>query len=112
RFPTDLLNTTICGTVDFLPSSNQGASALTYELAEISALEAINGAGFAVDNFGGPLFLASPPVEMDWHDRFSLYDSANLDLPPYERLLAAAREQLRSDTFESTQFGAIADRLS
>jgi len=112
RFPTDHLNTTICGTVDFLPSSNKGASALTYELAELSALEAISGSGLSTNDFGGPLFLASPPVELDWRDRFSLYDSANHDLPPYERLLAVAREQLRSETFESTQFGAIADRLS
>src|SRR5690606_32871972 len=98
--------------VDFLPTSDKGASALTYELAELSGLEAITGAGLPVDDFAGPLFLASPPVEMDWHDRFSLYDSADLNLPPYERLLAVAREQLRGDTFESTQFGAIADRLS
>ena len=94
------------------PSSNKGASALTYELAELSALEAISGSGLSTNDFGGPLFLASPPVELDWRDRFSLYDSANHDLPPYERLLAVAREQLRSETFESTQFGAIADRLS
>ena len=112
RFPTDHLNTTICGTVDFLGSSNKGASALTFELAEHSGVEAITGAGLNTKDFGGPLFLASPPVEMDWHDRLALYDTANLDLPVYERLLAAAREQLRKETFEASQFGAIADRLA
>ena len=30
RFPTEHLNTTISGMVDFLPSSTRGASALTY----------------------------------------------------------------------------------
>jgi 3-oxoacyl-[acyl-carrier-protein] synthase II len=112
RFPTDHLNTTISGTVDFLDSSNKGASALTFELAEHSGVEAIAGAGLNAKDFGGPLFLASPPVEMDWHDRLALYDTANLDLPVYERLLAAAREQLRKETFEASQFGAIADRLA
>ncbi|MEO3385634.1 beta-ketoacyl-ACP synthase [Mesorhizobium sp. CAU 1741] len=112
RFPTDHLNTTIAGTVDFLSSSNKGASALTYELAELAADEAIVGAGFDTGDFTGPLFLASPPVEMDWHDRLALYETADLELPVYERLLAAAREQLRLETFEASQFGAIADRLA
>ncbi len=112
RFPTDHLNTTIAGTVDFLASSNKGASALTYELAELAALEAITGSSLNVSDFAGPLFLASPPIELDWHDRLSLYDTADLTLPVYERLLAAAREHMRSETFEASQFGSIADRLS
>ena len=112
RFPTDHLNTTIAGTVDFLSSSNRGASALTYELAEITAREAVGHAGLNVGDFAGPLFLASPPVELDWHERLALYDAADLELPVYERLLAAAREQLKHETFEASQFGAIADQLA
>ena len=112
RFPVDHLATTIAGTVDFLASSNKGASALTYELSELTALEAISGAGLNVDDFSGPLMLASPPVELDWHDRFRLYDEADLDLPEYERLLAAAREHPDSRTHDSMQFGFIADRLA
>src|SRR5690554_3618152 len=60
RFPTDHLNTTISGTVDFLDTSNKGASALTFELAEHSGVEAITGSGLNTKDFGGPLFLASP----------------------------------------------------
>lgn len=112
RFPTDHLSTTISGTVDFLASSNKGASALTYELAELAAREAISGASLNANDFAGPLFLASPPIELDWHERLSLYDTADLTQPVYERLLAAAREHMRSDTFEASQFGSIADRLS
>ena len=74
RFPVDHLNTRISGMVDFLPSSTKGASALTYELAETAAQEAVAEAGFASGDFDGPLFLASPPVELDWRDRFALYD--------------------------------------
>ena len=75
RFPTDHLNTRIAGTVDFLKSSSEGAMPLTYELAETAALEAIAEAGLDDKDFGGPLFLASPPVELDWKQRFALYGS-------------------------------------
>jgi len=112
RFPVDHLNTTISGTVDYLKSSDRGASALTYELADLSATEAVSGAGIDIGRFGGPLFLASPPVEMDWHERLALYDRADLDKPEYERLLAAARDAVEADRFEATQFGYIADRLA
>lgn len=111
RFPVDHLNTRISGTVDFLPSSSQGASPLTYELAETAAREAVAEAGLDSGDFGGPLFLASPPVELDWADRFSLYNSDKQDAGA-ERLLRVARALKELDIFETTQFGSIADRLA
>ena len=77
RFPTDCLNTRISGTVDFLDSSSKGATALTYELAETAAREAIGEANLPSTDFGGPLFLAAPPVELDWADRFKLYTAGH-----------------------------------
>ena len=68
RFPVDHLNTRIAGTVDYLPSSKKGSSALTYELAETAAQEAVAEAGVDTSDFDGPLFLASPPVELDWSE--------------------------------------------
>jgi 3-oxoacyl-[acyl-carrier-protein] synthase II len=112
RFPVEHLATTISGMVDFLPSSDRGAGALTHELAETSALEAMAGAKLDTTNFAGPLFLATPPVELDWRDRFGLYGEADLDLPEYERLLVSAREHLDETVWDSTQFGTIADRLA
>ncbi|MER9629529.1 MULTISPECIES: beta-ketoacyl-ACP synthase [unclassified Mesorhizobium] len=117
RFPVDHLNTRISGMVDFLPSSSKGASLLTYELAETAAQEAMSEAGLDAGDFGGPLFLASPPVELDWSERFSLY---NFDTPNNsdrhdtgaERLLRVARGLRELDIFETTQFGSIADRLA
>ena len=111
RFPIDHLNTRIAGTVDFLPSSDRGAAALTYELAETAAREALEEAGFPNSHFAGPLFLASPPVEMDWSDRFGLYNSVK-GPDGNERLLAVARTLKTQDIFETTQFGSIADRLA
>ena len=111
RFPVDHLNTRISGMVDFLPSSSKGASALTYELAETAAVEAIEESGLSLDDFGGPLFLASPPVELDWHDRLALYKGGDNE-DASERLLEVARSLNASDMFDSSQFGFIADRLA
>ncbi|CAM5380892.1 3-oxoacyl-[acyl-carrier-protein] synthase II [Aquamicrobium terrae] len=111
RFPVEHLNTRIAGTVDFLASSSKGASALTYELAETSAEEAIAEAGLDLEDFGGPLFLASPPVELDWHDRLALYKGGTNE-DASARLLEVARSQDSLDMFDTSQFGFIADRLA
>jgi len=111
RFPTDHLNTTICGTVDFLASSSKGATALTYELAETAAREAIGESGLPLEDFGGPLFLASPPVELDWADRFSLYAPGHKGTAT-DTVLEIARGLNSQDIFETAQFGTIADRLA
>jgi len=110
RFPVEHLNTRIAGTVDFLDSSSKGASALTYELAETAAEEAIAEAGLDLEDFGGPLFLASPPVELDWHDRLALYKGGdNAAISPACWKWAQPQFARHVDT---SQFGFVADRLA
>ena len=111
RFPIDHLSTTISGMVDFLDSSSSGPSALTYELAETSALEAIAQSGLEAGDFQGPLFLAAPPVELSWSSRLGLYAAAEQE-EGYKRLLEAARRQNANGLFDAVQFGTIAGRLS
>jgi 3-oxoacyl-[acyl-carrier-protein] synthase II len=111
RFPTDHMNTRIAGTIEFLKSSDKGATALTYELAETVALEAIAEAGLNDTRFDGPLFLAAPPVELGWQRRFQLYSSSG-EAQGYQRLLAVARGQNTREAFAEAQFGAIAGWLS
>ncbi|MBL8585061.1 MAG: beta-ketoacyl-ACP synthase [Rhizobiaceae bacterium] len=111
RFPVEHLNTRIAGLVDFLGSSNSGPGALTYELAATAARESLAQAGLDGSGFGGPLFLASPPVELDWSERFALYRSSSEE-EGYRRLLAVARGQNHDTFFLNTQFGTIADRLA
>jgi len=111
RFPTDDLRTRICGTVDFLDSSGKGPSALTYEMAETTAIEALAEAGLDHGDFGGPLFLAAPPVELDWSDRFDLYRLGS-GKNGYERLMAGAVKPEAAGYFDTTQFGLVADRLA
>ena len=112
RFPTDHLRTTISGTVDFLPSSAKGASQLTYELAETAAGEAVLEAGIGGSDFGGPLFLAAPPVDLEWRDRFALYTASPASGTASERVRAVARELPSLEIFDSGQYGKIADRLA
>jgi 3-oxoacyl-[acyl-carrier-protein] synthase II len=111
RFPIDHLATTISGMVDFLPESGKGANALTYALANLAAGEAIAESGLPETDFGGPLFLAAPPVELDWQERIALYRAAAHRNGP-ESLVEAAHEGKGGDYFPSSQFASIADRLA
>lgn len=112
RFPTEGLTTKIAGTVDFLPESTIGSSALSEKLAKIAGLEALQQAKIDVAKFGGPLFLAAPPVELDWKSRFEL-DSEDQSGEPasYAKLLATCRARRHEAFYNTTQFGYIAERL-
>ncbi len=111
RFPIEHLNTQISGMVDFLKSSNEGPSPLTYEMAETAAIEALAQSGLDDADFGGPLFLAAPPVELSWKSRLGLYAGAS-EAEGYQRLLAVAGRQNTSEIFDTVQFGTIAGQLS
>lgn len=111
RFPTEQLNTRIAGTVDFLPESGNGATALSFALASAAAEEAIAESGLA-GAFGGPLFLAAPPVELEWQHRFQLeQELAAAGEAGYDRMLEACRAARHDSVFDAVQFGSIADRL-
>ncbi|MBK0020798.1 beta-ketoacyl-ACP synthase [Brucella pseudogrignonensis] len=113
RFPSDNLNTRFAGTVDFLPESEAGASPLSEALARLAGEEALAQSGLSVTNFGGPLFLAAPPVELDWKSRFALDASIKDEGPAsYQLLLEACRRARQDALFNTTQFGYIAERLS
>ena len=113
RFPTDNLNTRFSGTVDFLPESDVGASALSEALARLAGEEALAQSGLSSTDFGGPLFLAAPPVELDWKGRFALDATVKNEGPAsYQLLLEACRRARQDDLFNTTQFGYIAERLS
>ncbi|PHP67477.1 beta-ketoacyl-ACP synthase II [Zhengella mangrovi] len=112
RFPTNDLKTRISGMVDFLASSSDGPGPLTHEMAETTAREAIAQAGLAEDDFGGPLFLAAPPVETEWRHRFELAAAGGTGGTPYQRMLAAARAGKRPDLFSRAMFGTVAERLA
>jgi 3-oxoacyl-[acyl-carrier-protein] synthase II len=72
RFPTDGLKTRIAGTIDYLPPQ-ACAAALTESFAELAAEEAIAQSELGKSGqFPGPLFLAVPPIELDWPQRLEV----------------------------------------
>lgn len=114
RFPTEHLRTTMAGTVDFMTAPGDGSAALTYALAEAATLEALAEAGLDGAGFGGPLFVAAPPVELEWRQRLALdAEGAGLgqDEPGYGRILAAARARPHPEHAGNIHFCTTAMRL-
>ena len=111
RFPTDGLRTRIAGTVDFLPPQSSTA-ALTERFAELAAEEAIAESGIgATGDFPGPLFIAVPPIEVEWTQRIEIAAKAGAnDKVTYSDLLRASPNfAAYHDRF---MIGSVADYLA
>ncbi len=113
RFPIDGLRTTIAGTVDFMGVEPYSGPDLCFEMARSAAQEALDQAGHTTGEFRGPLYLATPPAELEWEQRIALR-KAPLDCSKtgYPRLMAAARTGHFRHVFERYQFASVADRLA
>jgi 3-oxoacyl-[acyl-carrier-protein] synthase II len=114
RFPIDNLRTTIAGTVDFIQIDNSSAPALSETLAISVIDEAVAESGIgSKGNFPGPLFLALPPVEMEWPQRQALAAAAgNNDALNYADLIRAATNGTFKPVFERFLFGSVAENLA
>ena len=114
RFPIEGLRTTIAGVIDFLPLAPFSTPALSETIAagvieEALATAAIGGRG----GFPGPLFLAMPPVELEWPQRRALAAAATTAGPVgYADLLRAAAAGGFADTYERFLFASIGERLA
>jgi len=111
RFPTAGLKTRIAGTIDFLPPQLCSA-ALTECIADLAAEEAIAESGIGARNeFPGPLFLAVPPIELDWPQRLELgaKSGANDKVTYIDLLRAAPRFPAYHQRF---LMGSVADHLA
>ena len=111
RFATDGMKTRIAGTIDYLPPQPCTA-ALTENFANLAAEEAIAQSGVGTPGaFPGPLFLAVPPIEMEWPQRLEVSAAAGAnDKVTYSDLLRV------SDQFpayhERFLFGSVANHLA
>src|SRR5262245_6839845 len=92
RFATDGLKTRVAGTIEFVPFEPMSAPAVSETLADMVAEEAITQAWIgAKADFPGPLFLAVPPIEMEWPQRQDLAKaSGSNDAITYNDLLRAS----------------------
>ncbi len=112
RFPTQGLRTTIAGTVDGLFDGPFAAPELSEKLAALAAEEAVAQAGVGrAGDFPGPLFMAVPPVELEWPHKQELAASANGDVT-YDTLLAEAARHRHRAMHDLFLFGTVADRIA
>ncbi|SEO98977.1 3-oxoacyl-[acyl-carrier-protein] synthase II [Methylobacterium sp. ap11] len=112
RFPTEGLRTRIAGTVDFIAADPMVAPMLSERFAEAAAAEAIGQAGLSGD-FPGALFMAVPPVEIEWPQRQALAEAAvpNGDVT-YADLLRAAESRRFDAWHDLFIFGTVADSIA
>ena len=113
RFPTEGLRTTIGGTIDFVDVDPFNCASFTSEIATRAAREAVEqaGAGRAGD-FPGPLFLAMPPIEMEWPMREKILKSQpRHESADYGDLIASARP-FAGDDREDCLFGSVGEHLA
>jgi 3-oxoacyl-[acyl-carrier-protein] synthase II len=114
RFPIDGLRTTIAGTVDFIHIDDSSAPALSETLAVSVIEEAIAESGIGTKgDFPGPIFLALPPVEMEWPQRQALAAAASAnESVTYDDLLRAAASGRFAPVYERFLFGSVAENLA
>ena len=114
RFPTDGLRTRIAGTVDFIDLDPLSAPLLSERLAELAGGEAVAQSGLGrPGDFPGALFMAVPPVEMEWGQRRELAKaSATSGDISYADLLRAASMGAFRPWHDLFTFGTVADRIA
>ncbi|HEX2020355.1 MAG TPA: beta-ketoacyl-ACP synthase [Aurantimonas sp.] len=114
RFSTEGLRTTISGSVDFMGPEAATSTGLSYAMAEAAGSEAVRMAGLPEDDFAGPLFLAAPPVELEWQHRLGLdrMDEADIEEAGYDRLLQIARRRPDQSIYHLTQCSRISELLA
>jgi 3-oxoacyl-[acyl-carrier-protein] synthase II len=112
RFPTEGLRTTIAGTVDFLFDERFSAPELSEKLATLAADEAVSQSGLGQPgDFPGELFMAVPPVEMEWPQKQELAQTIEGEVD-YDGLLRAASSGAFKPMHELFLFGAVADHIA
>lgn len=111
RFPTDGLKTTIAGTIDTPEGAPYAAYTHSLRIAQAAADEAIRQSGIGTPGrFPGPLYIATPPSELEWPQLSRLYEHADKTTGEgYRRLLAAARTRQFDDLRAHAEFASIAD---
>jgi 3-oxoacyl-[acyl-carrier-protein] synthase II len=100
--------------VDFVTVDEPSAPALSQRLAELVIEEAVAEAGIGrAGDFPGPLFLALPPVEMEWTQRFALAAASGAnDSVTYDDLLRAAGQGGFERYYRRFLFGSVGEALA
>ncbi|SHF68677.1 3-oxoacyl-[acyl-carrier-protein] synthase II [Kaistia soli DSM 19436] len=114
RFPTLHMRTTIAGTVDFLFPDEVRSPVLSERLAHLAAAEAVEQSGIgAPGDFPGMLFMAVPPVEIEWPARRDFFAGTDPEAgDAYDRMIQRVLSLNDPDTYEFALYGCVADRTA
>ncbi|MFN8832023.1 MAG: beta-ketoacyl-ACP synthase [Labrys sp. (in: a-proteobacteria)] len=114
RFQTEGLRTRIGGTVDFVLPDSAPSPDRSYALAELAVAEAIDSARIkGTGHFPGPLFIAVPPVELEWAGRESLSAELPADQPiTYRALSELAAAGRHTEMRSLLLLGGVAERIA
>ena len=114
RFPVGAMRTTIAGTVDFIPVAEPSAPAYSQRFAELVVEEALAESGIGrPGDFPGPLFMALPPVEMEWPQRRAIAAASGVtEGLNYNDLIRAADTGHFEPWFERFLFGSVGEGLA
>jgi 3-oxoacyl-[acyl-carrier-protein] synthase II len=114
RFPTDGLKTRFAGTVDFVPADPLSAPELSERLADLAAEEAVAESGIGSrGDFPGPLFIAVPPIEIEWTQRREIAAASGAnDQIQYGDLIRTAASGRFNPYHERFMFGSVANHLA
>ena len=114
RFPIEGLRTTIAGDVASVYKDYMSPAELSERIAVLAGEEAIAEAGIgSKGTFPGPLCLAVPPLEIEWHYRIAMAEQAKLQADAgYAELTGVAREPQFATFYESLKYGIIGEKLA
>jgi len=115
RFPTGGLKTRIAGAVDFIKVEPFTTPDLCERLSDLAAEEAIAQSGIGRrGDFPGPLFLAVPPIEIDWPQRQLLVEASgtNGEGATYDDALRGAATGRFANFHPRFQIASVADHVA
>jgi 3-oxoacyl-[acyl-carrier-protein] synthase II len=114
RFPIGGLRTTIAGTVDFIPVAEPSAPEYAQRLAELVVEEALAESSIGrPGDFPGPLFVALPPVELEWTQRYAFATASGVnDGLTYTDLIRSAEQGNFDPWFGRFLFGSVGEGLA
>ena len=112
RFATDGMKTRFAGTVDFVPADPLTAPELSERLADLAAEEAVAEANIGRrGDFPGPLFIAVPPIEIEWDQRRALAAASGANAAvSYNDLIRTAGQF--PPYHQRFMFASVADHLA